>query len=98
MRRLAGGISLLGLRVRRAQFLDAQLREPLTHIDGSLKGLALYYTSDESSSESIASTVGIVDLLIANGVHRNFLDVHISALLCADGNGRIGTLREDYSP
>jgi hypothetical protein len=89
---------LLGLRVRRTKLLDAQLRKPLTHVDGLLERLALYNSGDEASSESITGSVGVVDLVLADGVDGNLLDIDITTVLRADGDGGVGALGEDNSP
>lgn len=44
------------------------------------------------------STVGVVDLLLADGMDRDLLDICFTALLCGDGNCGISTLCEDDSP
>jgi hypothetical protein len=94
----AGSVGLLGLRVRGTELLDAQLGEPLAHVNGSLERLALDDTSDEASSKGVTGTVGVVDLVLADGVYRYLLHINGTALLCADGNGGIGTLSEDNGP
>jgi hypothetical protein len=98
VRRLAGSVSLLGLGVRGTQLLDAQLGEPLTHIDGRLERLALHDTGDEASGESVSSAVCVVDLVCADGVDLDLLHVNVAALLCADGNGGIDALCDDDCP
>ena len=52
MLRLAG-VCLLGRGVRGAQLLDAQLGEPLAHVDGPVEGLALDDTGDKTTGERI---------------------------------------------
>ena len=42
---------------------------------------------------SLPSTVGVVDELLANGVHGVLLDIAIN-----DGNGGVSSLREDDGP
>lgn len=80
------------MNLRRTKLLDAQTCQPLTHVDASLEGLALDDTSDEATGESITSTVGVVDLLRLNGVHRELLD----AVLALDSNeGGVGALGDD---
>jgi hypothetical protein len=78
--------------------LDAQLREPLTHVDGGLERLALDDTSDKASSESITGTVGVVDAVSANGVDWRLFYLSAAALLCGDGDGGVGALGDDHSP
>lgn len=78
--------------------MDAQLGQPLTHVNGSLERLALDNTSDEASSESVTGTVGVVDLALAESVDSYLLDIDVTALLCADGNSGVGTLCEDNGP
>lgn len=70
------------MNVRRTELLDAQSGEPLTKVNASLERLALDNTSDETTGESIASTVAVVDLALFNGVDGELLD----ALLALDGN------------
>lgn len=71
-----------GDNLRRTQLLDGESGEPLTHVDGSLKRLALDDTSKETTSESIASTVAVVDVVLVDGVDGELLD----ALLALDGD------------
>jgi hypothetical protein len=78
--------------------LDAQLREPLAHVDGILQRLALDDTSNKTSSESIAGTVGVVDAVPANGMDWHLLDFSTAALLCGDGDSGVGALSDDHSP
>jgi hypothetical protein len=96
-RRLAA-VRLLGLGVRRTQLLDAELRKPLAHVDGLVKRLALYDTSDEPTGESITGTVGVVDLVLADGVDGRLLDIYITTILRCDGDGWVGALGENHGP
>ena len=89
---------MLGLRVRRTQLLDAELRKPLTHVNGLVKRLALYDTSNKTTSECITGTVGVIDLVVADGVDGELFDVSVTTLLCADRDGRVGALGKDYCP
>jgi hypothetical protein len=98
LRRLAGSVCLLGLRERRSELLDAQLREPLAHVDGVLKRLALDDTSNKASSESITGSVGVVDAVSANGMDWHLLDFSTAALLCSNGDSGVGALSDDHSP
>lgn len=86
------------MRVRRAQLLDAKLGKPLTHVNGLLKRLALDNTSNETSGERVTGTVGVVDLVLLDGVYRNLLDISVTTLLCGHGNGWVGALSDDNSP
>lgn len=70
----------------------------MTHVDGLLERLALDDTSNETSSESVTGTVGVVDLLLLDGVYGNLLDIGVSALLCGYGDGRVSALSDDDSP
>lgn len=63
---------MLGLRVRGAQLLDAQLGEPLAHVDGRLEGLALHDAGNEAAGECVAGAVGVVDFLVADDVDGDF--------------------------
>lgn len=75
--------------LRRSKFLNAQSGEPLTHVDRSSKVLALHDTGQQTASKGIASAVGIIDLLLGDGVDREFLN----GVLALDGNeGRLGAL------
>lgn len=94
---LASSVSLLGLRVGGAEFLETELGEPLAHVDGGFEALALNNTCDEASSEGVTCTIGVVDLVAADGMDGDFLDVDCAAFLCADGNGGVGALCEDDS-
>lgn len=75
--------------------MNAQLGEPLTHVDGGLEGLALNDTSDESTGERITSAVGVVDLVLADSVDCDRLYVYAATLSCADGNGGVCALCDD---
>lgn len=80
------------MNLRRSELLDAQTSEPLAHVDAGLKRLALEDTSQETTSEGVTSTVGIVDLLRFNGVDGELLDV----VLTLDSNQcRVGALGDD---
>lgn len=70
----------------------------MTHVDGLVERLALDDTSDETTGERVTGTVGVVDLLLLDGVYGEFLDVSVTALLCGHGNGWVGALGEDNSP
>lgn len=89
---------MLGLRVRGTQLLDAELGEPLAHVDGLLERLALDDTGDETTGKGITGTVGVVDLVFGDCVHGDFLDIDVAAVLCADGNGGVGALGDDDGP
>lgn len=78
--------------LRWAELLDAQLGKPLAHIDGGGEGLALKKASQETTSESITGTIGVVDLGGFNGVDRELLD----GILALDGDeGGLGALGDD---
>ena len=72
--------------LRRTEFLDAQACKPLTHVNGDLDRLALNKTSDETTSEGITCTVGVVDLLVSDGVNGELLDIRLS--LDSDKGGK----------
>ena len=78
--------------------MDAELGEPLAHVDGLFERLALDDTRDETACKGITSTVGVVDLVFADCVDRYFLDIDITAVLRADSDGGVGTLGDDNSP
>lgn len=73
-----------GLYLRGTQLLDAEASQPLTHVNGLVQSLALDEASDETTGKGIAGTVGVVDLLLADGVDGEGLDV-VGALLGHDG-------------
>jgi len=71
---------------------DGQSGEPLAHVDGALKSLALGNTSEEASSESVTGTSSVGDLGLVDLVDRERLDV----ILALDGNnGGLGALGDD---
>lgn len=74
--------------------MDAELGKPLTHVDGLLERLALDDTSNEAPSERVTGTVGVVDLLLLDGVYGKLLDISVTS----HGNGWVGALSEDNSP
>jgi hypothetical protein len=80
------------LNLRGAQLLDAQTRQPLSQVDGLIQRLALNQASHEAAGEGVTSTVGVVDLLLADGVDGVLLDL-VAALL--GHNGRLGALGDD---
>ena len=78
--------------LRRTQLLDAQPREPLAHIDRLLKRLPLDETSKEPTSKGVTRTVGVVDLLLGNGVDGDLLDL---GLALGDEERGLGALGDD---
>lgn len=71
---------------------DGQSGEPLAHVDGTLKRLALGNTGEEASGEGVTSTSGVGDLGLVDLVDRERLDL----ILALDGNnGGLGTLGDD---
>jgi len=102
------GVRLPGLRVRGTQLLDAELGEPLAHVDGSLKRLALHNAGYEATSERVAvnvsgdlgwkrcdlpGAVGIIDRLLADGMYGVLLDLAVD-----HGDGWVGALCENDGP
>jgi hypothetical protein len=85
-------ISRDGVNLRGTQLLDAQGSQPLAHVDRLLKRLASDQAGNEATSKGIASAVGVVDLLLGNGVDGEGLDL-IDTLLGDDG--RLSTLGDD---
>lgn len=47
---------------------------------------------------NLPSTVSVVDLVLANGVDGDLLDLDLAALLCGDSDGGLGALCEDDGP
>lgn len=61
------------MNLRWTQLLDTESRQPLSHINSGLNSLALYKTSNKSTSKGITSPVSIADLLLFNGVNWELL-------------------------
>lgn len=62
--------------LRRSQFLDAEAGEPLTLVNALFQGFTLDNTSNEATSESVTSTVSIIDLLLGDFVNGVFLGLN----------------------
>lgn len=78
--------------LRRSKLLNAESSQPLAHVDAGLERSALKETSQETTSKSITGTVGVVDLLLLNGVNRELSD----GVLALDSNqGRVSALSDD---
>lgn len=78
--------------LRRSQLLNTQPGKPLAHVNGSSEVLALHDTGQKSTGKGITSTIGIVDLLLADGMDWEFLDL----ILTLDSNeGRLGALSDN---
>jgi hypothetical protein len=81
-----------GWDLRRTKFLNAQRREPLSHIHSGIDALALDEAGHKAAGESVASAVGVVNLLCGDGVDGVLLDL----ILALDGDdGRFGALGDD---
>lgn len=91
----ARSIRLLWLWVTGSQLLDAELSQPLPHINCLLQALALDNASHETAGKRITSSICVVDLLRANCMHRHLLDLGVAARLGGHGNGGVGALGED---
>lgn len=90
-----GRVGLLGLRERRSNLSKRQRSKPLAHVNTLSKRLALDKSTNETTSESVTSTVGVNNLSSVNGVDREVLDGGLSAsleLVSGDNNGVINTL------
>lgn len=75
-----------------ALLLDGQSSEPLAHVDGALKSLALGNTGEETSSEGVTGTGGVLDVGLVDRVDGERLDL----VLALDGNnGGLGALGDD---
>ena len=83
-----------GGNIRGTQLLDAQLGQPRAHIDTLLDALALGKTSKEAASEGVTGTSGVGDLVLADNVDGEGLDV----VVALDGNdGGLGALGDNDS-
>lgn len=80
--------------LRRAEFLDAQHGKPLSHIDAGVQTGALGKTGEEATSKGIASTSGVTDFLLVDGVDSVLLDL---VLALNGNNGRVSALGDDDS-
>lgn len=78
--------------LRWTQLLDAQLGQPLAHLDALLQRLALNNASGETTSKGITSAVGVVDQCLVDRMDRELLDL-IFAL--DSDQGRLGSLGHD---
>lgn len=77
--------------LRRTQFLNAQLGQPLSLIDSLLQANTADQTSNEATGKGITSTSGVVDLGLLNGVNGDLLD-----LLAVDSHdGGVSSLGDD---
>lgn len=88
-------VGLLGRGVRRTQLLNAELSEPLAHVNRSLELLALDDTSEETTSEGVAGAVGVVDLALVDGVDGELLEGDLAAGLGDGDDGGVGALSDD---
>ena len=66
-------IRLLWEWIRWTELLNAQFRQPLTHVDACLERLLLDNARYKSTRKRITSTVCVVDQLFRNGVDRVLL-------------------------
>ena len=64
------------LNLRRTQLLDAELGQPLAHVNGLLEALALHNSGTQPTGERITGTVGIMDLLLGDFVNGVLLDLN----------------------
>lgn len=53
---------------------------------------------NESAELDVPSTVGVINLLLANGVDGNLLDIDLATLLCGDSDCGVSALCEDDGP
>lgn len=82
------------MHLRRTQLLDAELGQPLAHVNRVLEALALDNTGTQATSERITRAVSIVDERLLDLVHGVLLD----RVLALDGNQRgLGALGDDGS-
>jgi hypothetical protein len=81
-----------GQNARGTQLLDAQLGQPRAHVDTLLNALALGHTSEETTSEGVTGTSGVGNLVLADNVNGERLDI----VVALDGNdGGLGALGDD---
>ena len=89
------GLSLWGtffLDVLGALLADGESGEPLAHVDGALKSLALGDTGEEASGKCVTGTSGVANVVLVDLVDGESLDV----VLALDGDdGRLGALSDD---
>src|SRR4051794_39657441 len=55
--------------------LDAELGQPLAHVDAGLEALTLGDTGEEPTGEGVTGTVGVGDLGVVDGVDGELLDL-----------------------
>lgn len=74
-------IDVEGVYIRRAQFLNAQLRQPLSLVNSLGEGHTGNDASSEAGSEGVTSTSRIIDLARLDGMDRV-----LNGLLAIDHN------------
>lgn len=79
------------MHLRRSQLLDTETCQPLSHINALLNWLALHKSSNEATSESITSTIGITDSLLVDSMHW----VGLGALALSGDNSWQSSLCDD---
>ena len=83
-----------GENIRGTQLLDAQLGQPRAHVDTLLDALTLGKTGKETTSEGVTGTSGVGNLILADNVDGESLDVVVA--LNSD-NGGLGALGDNNS-
>lgn len=80
------------LDVLGALLADGESGEPLAHVNGALKSLALGDTGEETSGEGVTGTSGVANVGLVDLVDGESLDV----VLALDGDdGRLSALSDD---
>lgn len=64
----------------------------------SITTIVLEMLTFDGLDEYLPGTVGVVDLVLADGVDRDLLHVNLTALLCGDSDCRVGTLCDNDCP
>lgn len=85
----------MGRVLRRSQFLNTETGKPLTKINALFQGFTLNNASNETTSKSIAGTVGIVDLLLGDFVNGVLLSLNTACGRDSSDGGK-GTLGNDH--
>lgn len=88
-------VGLLGKWVGWSDLLNAQLRQPLTHVHALFQALALHDTCYKATCKCVASTVGVADALLVDLVHGKLLDLHVSRIAADCNDTGLGAVSDD---